>query len=339
MLSRTTARPSVPNDDALLEADVMRFMAILGFCLMVIFALIEAIPVSQTDNGIELKNTDTVAAQFTEIVQRLQRAKGLAVRLQKEVTRNTEVLQLQRNERQALEDDLAAKNTALDQLREALQQMSSAVDQTREQLSEIDTQLRRAQASLIARTRSLRSIDTSIERAKRQVQHQEQKLSSLETELTERQAERTAPLVDAAVEAETVVTPEVPVETSSPTVPKTVEPRGFSLRFDSTQALRQLVRLGHTILYAEVGTQIWQARRAGGFELAPAPYKPYEITDPPGSEVVNDFRSSSGVLSTGDERWLVKFSAGVAANIRARMQQSDGGNLVILGDGSVLTDR
>lgn len=46
---------SSPDEAANLETDVMRFMAILGFCLMIIFALVQAIPMvpQATDAGVD----------------------------------------------------------------------------------------------------------------------------------------------------------------------------------------------------------------------------------------------------------------------------------------------
>lgn len=59
------------QDEAInLETDVMRFMAILGFCLMIVFALVQAIPVSSTTSTAQIAVQLEAAEQTVEEVPR-----------------------------------------------------------------------------------------------------------------------------------------------------------------------------------------------------------------------------------------------------------------------------
>ena len=50
-----------------LQTDVMRFIAILGICLMVIFALVQALPVSSNTNQPDLMNKDLLEHQIEDL--------------------------------------------------------------------------------------------------------------------------------------------------------------------------------------------------------------------------------------------------------------------------------
>ncbi len=58
---------SEPDEMEALQSDVMRFMAILGLCLMIIFALVQSLPQSSTDG--KIPKDLTVTASVEESVQ------------------------------------------------------------------------------------------------------------------------------------------------------------------------------------------------------------------------------------------------------------------------------
>jgi hypothetical protein len=58
-----SARPGFGSQDEVeaLQTDVMRFMAILGFCLMVVFALVKSMPMAPPDSRPRIDKPDSVA--------------------------------------------------------------------------------------------------------------------------------------------------------------------------------------------------------------------------------------------------------------------------------------
>lgn len=61
-----------PDEAEALQTDVMRFMAILGLCLMVVFALVQSIPVSQTDATPKLATISTLEQKNVQLQEKLK---------------------------------------------------------------------------------------------------------------------------------------------------------------------------------------------------------------------------------------------------------------------------
>jgi len=247
--SRPRSATGSSADAVMLEADVMRFMAILAFCLMVVFALIQAIPPSRPDPGVKLDS------------ERLQRERHRAAAAEAEVAR--------------LERRLAAATAAEDTA-------PQADDGT------LDAQAAMPSAS--------------------------------------------PPAVDPAQPAAAEPEPSSPPAAQPPE-------RAYTLRFDSTEAIRALVRDGRVELYAELGGRLWRARRSLAFESAAAPEASYELTDSPGRRLEQGFRRSAGMMSARSPRWLVDFDPRLLGEIRNALGSAAiGADIVIEQNGRVRVD-
>ena len=68
---RRTANGSQGNEVEALQTDVMRFIAILGICLMVIFALVQSLPVSSQGKQPRVYNKEILQRQVDDLSRQL----------------------------------------------------------------------------------------------------------------------------------------------------------------------------------------------------------------------------------------------------------------------------
>jgi len=291
--SRPRSDAGTAADAVMLEADVMRFMAILAFCLMVVFALIQAIPPSRPDSGVKL---DT-----EQLLRERQRATTAEAELQ------------------AARQRLAERERVLEASRRRLENLRAEAARSRAEVAGLERRLAAAtQAEDPAPPGAAPAPPPPADDA-----------PDPPPPTPSATASATEPV------AETAAAPPEP----EPTPPSRSPERGYTLRFDSTEAIRALVRDGRVELYAELGGQLWRARRSLAFETASAPQASYELTDSPGNRLVEGFRRSAGVMSARSPRWLVDFDPRLLGEIRNALGSADSGaDVVIEQNGRVRVD-
>lgn len=115
------------------------------------------------------------------------------------------------------------------------------------------------------------------------------------------------------------------------------EPEGFTLRFDSDEALRLLVARGEVQFFGVSSGRAW--RLAAGEQLAFVPSNPpaafHEMTRTTiPSGVLRAFRRQVP-LPSAEATWGVTLPDAMHAALQALLQQHRGGELIIMADGSV----
>ncbi len=127
-----------------------------------------------------------------------------------------------------------------------------------------------------------------------------------------------------------------PVAPASPPSPAQV---GFTLRFESDQALERLVAAGEVKLYASVRDRTWRMAAGRGrvsFFPASVPGRVHEMapeTVPVG--VVRALRRSVAVIEPQSVTWGVVLPARTRRELMQLMQDQRGGSLIIAPDGAV----
>ena len=108
----------VDSDTEALQTDIQRFMAILGFCLMAVFALVQSIPVIGPEK-------DTVIEDLSHKMDlqeaQLERLKSENVRLRKEIGRLMQYPGIARS----LKNELDEARTRLDRQREGIDKLAA----------------------------------------------------------------------------------------------------------------------------------------------------------------------------------------------------------------------
>jgi hypothetical protein len=306
------------HDTEALQTDVMRFMAIIGLCLMAVFALVQGIPVQEKGKAAQ----SAQAARLREEV----RVQQLGVQeLQLE-------LQGLKAGMQRTRQQLATAEQSLDQVKSRARQARSERDRLLSQVQDLENQLERKQHELAAISQSamqkeqdLAALQGRLSGVRASLEQNRRKLAALQREIRP------------AVPASPVAGPPDP-EPVRPTK-ATPQRQGFTLRFVSGAALDALVAAGSVTLYAMADRQVWRLSLEAGRVVAarePSPgwfHEMSSITVPEhylqGLANAPDAPGVSGIV------WGVQLPSTTRQAIASLTRGRQGGELVIRADGRV----
>jgi hypothetical protein len=316
------------NDTDALQTDVMRFLSILGLCLMAVFALVQSIPVQETGRP---------------------RTKPDIKLLQREIRLQQERAQTLQKELQHLRGDIAtatARQAAAAQAASVAEaQLARVIDRTREaqeqqervtgELQALERRLRQSRRELDELQQSVAERSDSLQQLGQRLQRARQELDGIEQDLQVRRGQTPAgpvpePVAPAAEEIPTASRPDV-------------QEQGFTLRFASAAALDRLVAAGTVRLYGMAEQQAWRLSLSGSHaaftptefpkwfhEMAPA-------TVPP--DYVRSLQQLAVAPAGAATVWGVQLPAATRQDITALTRGRTGGTLVIRADGQVDLER
>jgi hypothetical protein len=296
----------------------MRFMAIIGLCLMAVFALVQGIPVQEKGKTAQ----SAQAARLREEV-RVQQLRVQELQLELQGLK----VELQRSQQQ-----LAAAEQTLDQVISRARQARSVRDRLLSELGDLEQQLGRKQQELadigqaaMQKQQDLAALDGRLTGVRASLEHNRRRLAALKREAQ-----------PAALASAVAVPPEPKPVRPSGTVP---ERQGFTLRFVSDAALDALVAAGSVTLYALADRQAWRLSLDAGRTVAarePSPgwfHEMSSITVPEhyirGLANAPDTPGVSGIV------WGVQLPAATREAIASLTRGRQGGELVIRADGQV----
>ena len=310
-LIRTARYPSPPVDDtSSLETDTMRFLAILSICLMIIFALIESIPPSETEVPVAVEQPaelEHTAEQLKEEIDRLNRkASELAHHLELLVADVEKKVQ----EFDLLSQQSDAKRAALREHQERLEAALMQTQMVEDRLAVQEEKLRRVTVRLQSRQQELSTSGRQLQAVKTALTVEDNRLDALKSR------------VEPASRARVPDSPEKPKEP-------------LTLRFESTAALENLVRRRQIRLFAQLGGNFWESTPALAFTKGESPGQAYLITGSVGDRLTKSFRRQAGLLTSRAPEWWVVFDDALGARIAALAQQNRHGTLLISANGSV----
>ena len=325
------------NDTDALQTDVMRFMSIIGLCLMAVFALVQGIPVQDPGKAAAVAQS----TRLREVIrsQRLQ----LAV-LQDE-------LQALRDVASQAAQRFVQAQVQSDALDSALQQMHAERERLGARLELLETGLMQARQSLAtARDNSdqqaerLAGLEARLQQTRQQLESSRAELARLQRAAQRARLDR-QPNSPARVNR-TAVKPAS--EVSSPRPPASKEPAstpvkrpGFSLRFASNAALDRLIASGEVSLYAMTDRQVWRASLGGAEAVVVSANKPRWFHEMATRTVpIRYLDGLDAVQGRSDAAvtWGVQLPQATRDAIRELMQGRQGGELVILANGSVTVE-
>jgi len=301
-MSRRLHLLSLPkqSDTDALQADVMRFMAILGLCLTAVFALGQSLPDPASRVPPAATETSALPTQDSEIEQR---AALLRARLQQTLERQ-----------QRIEAELADS-------RKLLAETRVEVERSQRYRERLEVQLDSLGAELAQRRDELRRLPTPV-----------QVPPKVSASPTPGAASPPPP----ATTSSPVPRPAEAADVQAPSSRET----GFTLRFASDAALSQLVREGSVRLLGMAGAKAWLlALDRGGPRFAPhpPPRSFHEMT--PATvplEYVRALGARSDAPGSSDVVWGVELPADLERRISQLLSGAEGsGALVIRADGGV----
>ena len=300
----TATTGSTGSDTDALQTDVMRFMSILGLCLMAVFALVQSIP-----GGIRPEPEQERARLLQADLEHLTK------QMQSTQRRNTRAQQALSSAQQQL--TLVVDQTQ--QARSDRDRLTSELEVLRRQLAQGHDELAGIQQAAEKKALSLRE-------SQRQLSEEQKKLDDISQQasaLKMKRARKTS----------------APVTEKRPLPLPGSGKQGFTLRFASAGTLHRLVAAGTVSLYGMAGKQAWRLSLGEGSPAFAADAFPgwfHEMaasTVPP--EYVQTLEQSVDRLAQSSVVWGVQLPPATKQGIASLTRGLQGGNLVIGADGQV----
>ena len=312
------------NDVEMLQTDVMRFFAILCLCLMALFALVKALPMSPPTD----KPTITEPADL-------------------------------RTEARSLQVQIANLKRKLAESRTQVQSASAAAEQASSQAKKAAEDEKEIISRLTNRQRELKAVNHSLDQTRQKIKVSELKLAGIVNDIDKKQRISSAlksqiknegnnlKNIQAALDRAEEKMNKRPAENLKPSEivselghPNESARKGFVLRFASNQALQTLISKEMVKFYAAAGNKAWQLRLSGekpGYVASNNPPQLYEMqtaTVPP--DYMSAFQQQVAAFGRTTVTWGVTLPAQTAASINRLIKGQKGGDLVIMPDGEVI---
>jgi hypothetical protein len=309
------------GDTDALQTDVMRFMSIIGLCLMAVFALVQGIPVQETGKSVQSSQAARLRQDVRVQQARLQELQAGLHTLKSAMLRTQRVLV---SAEQRLERLAGQTQQARDRLEAQVEGLGRRLEQGRRELAAIERDSRQQQQNLAGLHGRLSGVQEQLDRSRKEIATLKRQ-SRQARQQTAGPVTRTRPPPAPA-----------PVSVTRPAPDR----QGFTLRFVSDEALDRLVAAGSVTLYAMAEKQAWRlSLHAGRPAAARGPYPGWfhemsAVTVPAhylhGLDNAPDGPGGSAVV------WGVQLPSATRQAIASLTRGQPGGELVIRGDGQVV---
>jgi hypothetical protein len=315
---------TVSNDVEMLQTDVMRFFAILCLCLMAIFALVKALPMSPpTDRPTISEPVDLKSEARSLQVQIAAIKRKLAETRTQALSASAAAEQASRQANKAAENEKEIIFRLLNRQRE-LKAVNHSLDQTRQKIKTSELKL----AGLVHDIEKRQQINSAL---KSQITKETKNLKKLQTVLDRANAKMDKSPTENSETSET---------SSGSGSLKESTPEGFILRFASDKALQALILREKVNFFAAAGNKAWQLNLKGGrpgyiaLSNPPRLYEMEAATVPP--DYMSAFQRQVAAFGRTTVTWGVTLPAQTAASINRLVKGQKGGDLVIMSDGEVV---
>jgi len=356
-------RGMVSDDVEALQTDVMRFLAIICMCLMIVFSLVQSLPMSGQENRPKITTREMIQKDIESLRKKADQLKQSLMVL-------TNTIILKKRELQQLAARITAQQDWIEQLDVATQKSLEDMADARQAISDIDVKVQlamekeqqfqammeKAEKSLVDRQMALSRIEGLVDKGRaaldamgadlKDAKQTLNRLDSAQNKLnahkgfksSETEKEKPEKKQEPSKVAET--TPETKIAQEG-TSTKLDDKEGFTLGFDSNGVLLQLLQQGGKVrLHMLSGGKWWQLKvSASGrvsFLSSPSPEKIYEMdirTVP--DKIIRAGKLVVAAFGTGDVSYGVELSSDISNRISRLMKDQKGGDLVILENGEV----
>ena len=306
---------STGGDIEALQTDVMRFLSIIGLCLMAVFALVQVIPVAEPGKPAQPAQAVRLREEIRAQQQQLRELQTALQELQVTWQSTQDDLAAARQDAERVSGQARAARSARDRVQVELEALQRQLETTRGMLAELDAAAREKTRDLDALRVSLTETHDRLERGRRSIDSLERPSAS------PREA--------------TVAERPHPAQEQAPPPPR----QGFTLRFASATALDWLVSTGTVSLYGLAGQEAWQLTLAMGKPVATRTSYPRWYHEMSAATVPQHYAHSLAGADDGPGQsrvvWGVQLPADMRATITARTRGRAGGVLVIRANGQV----
>ena len=316
--------PALSNDVEMLQTDVMRFFAILCLCLMAIFALVKALPMSPPADRPTIVEPADLKAKAASLQKEIATLKEKLTKTQSRLTEATATVE--KSTAQAagaarIEQEVVSR---LSKARTELGIVSQSLKEARNKIKERETSL----AKIVEDINDKRRIRSEL---KTQIDNEARNLKKIQADL-----DQVTDKLDPPLQPEQ----QIPSQPPPVTVPPQPTKKGFTLRFSSDTALETLISSGKVNFYALAGKKAWQLKLANGRPVYVSVKNPSKIYEMETATVPADyaavFRRQVAAFGRNTVTWGVTLPAQTAASINQLIKNREGGDLIIMPDSEVI---
>jgi hypothetical protein len=294
----------------------MRFMSIIGLCLMAVFALVQGIPVQEQGKPAQPFQAARIRQDIEAQRQQLRELQAEVHALQSEKDRAQQVLTVTQQQLEQLTGQTQQAHVQHDRLAVQLQDLERQLEQARKVLADIE------QAS-IQEEQDLTELRGRLMNSQVLLDHSRKEIEALR--------HRSQPQA-----AKPVIKKRPPPAPAAKPVP---DKQGFSLRFASAAALDRQVAAGSVSLYGMADKQAWRLSLDAGRPAVTRTAFPGWFHEMSAVTVPVHYLHSLENAADGPGQssivWGVQLPVATKAAIASLMQGQQGGALVILDDGQV----
>ena len=318
--ARFLSASAAGSDTDAMQTDVMRFMSIIGLCLMAVFALVQGIPMQESEKP----------------VQAIQ-----AARIRQEIQEQQQQLRALQAELRALKSEKERTQQALTDSKQRLAQLTGKTQQARELRDSLETQLEYLGQQLEQGRQTLADIEQDSTQKEHNLDELRGRLLNTQAQLDHDREEIAAVKQQLRQKtAQPVVEKPAPVAPVAKPVPAK---RGFSLRFASDAALDRLVTAGSVSLYGMANQQAWRLSMAAGRPAAEPVSFPGWFHEMSAATVPAHYIQSLETVANGPGQatvvWGVQLPTAAKAAIASLTHEQQGGELVIRSNGQVILEK
>jgi len=305
-----------------LQADVMRFMAILGLILTIIFALLQSLPFHSSDVSPARPQVPELQAQLTRLKAQIATARERLRRIVSHIQKADLV-------RRQVSGQIGVLTSQEKKLRQQSRRLDARLQESEKALAALQAELMDRRFSLLTLQNRTRQEEQRLHQLHEQLAKLEKLNHPLKPESPPRSASRIAKLPPRKVERR----PESERHSAEPP-PKL----GFSLKFASEKALDRLVSRGDVQFFVIAPPQAWQVQlgRAGLHFTASRPPREFHemAADTVPVKYRRGFQRNHPPAAT-HLTWAVVLPPRISLRVRAVMAGKTGGNIIIRSDASV----
>ncbi len=312
------------GDTEALQTDVMRFLSIIGLCLMAVFALVQGIPVQEKGKSVQSSQAARLRQDVRVQQARVQELQAGLHTLKSAMFRTQRVLVSAEHHLERLDRQTQLAREARDRLEAQVEGLGRRLEQGRRELADIEQASLQEQQNLAGLQGRLSGVQAQLDRSRKEIA------------ILKRPSRQTRQETAGPVTRTRPPPAPAPVSVTSPEPDR----QGFTLRFVSDEALDRLVAAGSVTLYAMAEKQAWRLSLDAGRPVAArGPYPGWfhemsAVTVPAhylhGLDNAPDGPGSSAVV------WGVQLPSATRQAIASLTRGQPGGELVIRGDGQVV---
>lgn len=302
-------RMSQPDDATTLMSDVWTFMAILGICLAVIFALIQSMPFTSDSKKQGSKNQIIALEKADELEKHIENLDEDVLSINHKIQRMHHELQKLSHSTKAAPEEKASKESS---------KTDAGIEE--QKLSSVES------SDSTTPKEKVRKMNREIEETEKRAEELEQQIQEARERIAQRNSEQEQ---TSESRKEEIKSKDKPKESR--------EDQGFSLRFDSEQSLKSLLADDLVDFYLVAGDRAWKLQNPYNPSYRPAQidatlYKMRINTVP---EVYIQASHSVTTSSEKGKSYHVALSSGIQKQLNSLKSDASGGDLVIHRDGKV----